>query len=94
MATRFNITDGPSKWDLMLALFDGDGPHRRPCKFSFRESENRQEITSLLQIEDVRRDGGDGELWIMTGFTVDPDVPNQSFYANFSTRDRKGWVQF
>jgi len=32
--TRLLIDDGPSKWHLILALFDGDSKHRRPVTFN------------------------------------------------------------
>ncbi|MBX4210592.1 hypothetical protein KW783_01320 [Candidatus Parcubacteria bacterium] len=34
MATKFTITNGPSKWDLMLSLFDGSSDHRRQVSFT------------------------------------------------------------
>jgi len=95
---RLNITDGPSKLDFMLALFDGDY-HRRKVEFCFEDPQRQPgdpTIPSLsFVVNEVSR--GDGlwdcdENWLFKGyFPGNDNAPARGF---FSTRTRKGWIEF
>ncbi len=97
MAQRSNIVDGPSKFDLMLALFDSDSSHRRTVAFLLENPEAKQgdlQCASLnFVINEVGREDGSGENWLFDGYYK---VADRSGNARgfFSTRTRKGWVQF
>lgn len=80
------ITHGPSKWDLMLGLFDGDSQHRRTIEFSINDTgpSVKMKLMSLM------REDGSGELWIFTGYAFGETSPVKGFY---STRDRTGFIE-
>lgn len=90
-----DIIDGPSKFDLMLALFDGyqnnEGVRsiRRVVFVTNLGQPVRAQITSCA-IED-----GSNESWLISGNFVpvaDPSVAF-SFSGYYSTRRRKGYLQ-
>ncbi len=94
---RWLIVDGPSKCDLMLALFDGDCYHcRRPLTFSLEDPEPEpmapKSVDLPFVIEEIGRKDGSGENWNFKGVYVS----NQKCLAQgfFSTRTRKGWIEF
>lgn len=94
---HFNITDGPSKFDLMVALFDGDCRHRRMVRFSLEDPEASPKYGDIPDHEFVingfTREDGSGESWNFTGY-----YPGSSQGApckgTFSTQIRKGWIEF
>ncbi|MDO8559421.1 MAG: hypothetical protein Q7S23_00075 [bacterium] len=90
------IVDGPSKWDLMLSLFDGDCDHRRPVAFKVRRA-NGFEYSVAVTINEVGREDGSGENWNIHGYlNSDPTgmfkagVPVRCF---FTTKRRTGWLK-
>ncbi len=93
---QLEITDGPSKFDLMLALFDGNCEHRREVVFNLRAGKSTSTlavIDSVVVIDSVTREDGSGESWNFEGRVVD-FVGNPKIIGYFSTRTRKGWVRF
>lgn len=96
----FNITDGPSRWDFMLAIFDGDYLHRREVSFSIedpkRKPENQHISSSLFIIDEVGRQGESDEKWLFNGLGYYPgtDSDRRIVHGFFSTHTRKGWVEF
>ena len=94
MATQeFIINGGPSKLDLMLALFDGDCSHRRLIKLSLvpMHSSNPciQEHEFILNI--VERKDGSGERWMLSGVCTSPaGSKNRHMSAYYCTSDRHG----
>ncbi len=95
---RFNITNGPSKWDLMLALFDGDCHHKRMVRFSLKDLKRDPikdpEIPDLsFVINTLEREDGSGENWNFEGYYPgsSQNGPCQGF---FSIRTRTGWIEF
>ena len=88
MATqRFEICNGPAKWDLMLSLFDGTSTNPRLARFQVHELFGAKTFIPIL-INGVSREDGSGEKWIFTGY-VD-GKPAKGF---FSTQDRHGWIE-
>ena len=62
MATQvLKITEGPSKWDLMLALFDHK-PRSRRVTFKLEGGQEFQLLVLRVQAED-----GSGESWNIDG---------------------------
>lgn len=94
MARRDNIVNGPSKFDLMLTLFDGDSSHRRTVAFLLENPETEPWCGSLnFVINKVEREDGSGENWLFRGYSSDTDK-NLPVKGLFSTRTRKGWIEF
>ncbi len=55
---KSQVMDGPSMWDLMLALFDGDSNHRRNVRFIILADESRpiiEKISLNLTVNSVER---------------------------------------
>ena len=85
---RFEIVNGPSKFDLMLALFDGNCDHRRIVDFTLLSPQKEHKTFSCI-INDLKREDGSGESWLFAGyFGVNP------LHGYFSTKHRKGWIKF
>jgi len=94
MATQKKIIDGPSKFDLMLSLFDGDIQHRRIAKFTLAgDAEIR------VFVDSIEREDGSGESWNITGnihgrviSTALMKAYGEKFEMYFSTKKRKGTI--
>lgn len=96
---RFEIENGPSKWDLMLALFDDTS--RRFVKFLISD---RGDIEVV--ITDVGRGGPEEGKWRLKGYTfgfgvqfdrLGPLPTSTSCHpvsGYFSTKTRKGRIEF
>ena len=94
MATeRRRIYNGPSKLDLMLALFD---PKGRKVEFAVAGPKCSPDIQYLgTTIWCVRRiSGEDGEFWGIEGLAVKTGVSYQcGFKAHYRTDRRTGWFE-
>ena len=85
MATQeFQILEGPSKYDLMLGLFDGNCAKPRLVLFALWDGARTRTVTSVL-LSGVSREDGSGESWIVTGYTNGKRVKGY-----YSTKTRKG----
>lgn len=91
MARRCTIVGGPSKYDLMLALFDGDAFNRR--KVTFQLDDRQIGATVDFFINEAAREDSSGESWAFKGAGK---VAGMSLYAHgcFSTQIRSGWIEF
>ena len=87
MATEtMAIVAGPSKYDLMLGLFEG-----KEAEFTLRYTglaNSPVDHVVRVRILSVGREDDSNESW-MIGFYVGL----QHFRGYFSTRDRKGWIR-
>lgn len=94
---RLNITDGPSKWDLILAIFEGDSLHRREVTFTL---EDRGTTDPNIQWFDQRsfmlngasREDGSGNNWLIHGYFLGATTVHA--HGFYSTRTRDGWLEF
>ncbi len=97
MAHRFEITNGPSKWDLMLSLLDGDSKNRREVVFVVHEGIGHTEGMHV-RIDTLEREDGSGESWnfkgripyILRDFIASTE---KKIEGHFSTRTRKGHLR-
>ena len=80
----FNVVGGPSKFDLMLSLFDGNKQPRRTVEFQLEGV--RDTITAGITM--VQQEDGSGESWNVEGWTT------FNIKAYYCTRDRKGYLTF
>lgn len=80
------ILNGPSKFDLMIALMD---THRRSVEFEIQIKKNWLKVSISM----VQREDGSGESWNFEGRTVNVDSPSD-VKGYYSTRTRKGTVMF
>jgi len=81
------ITDGPSKFDLMLALFRDPGAHHRMdfLTFSIEGCEPNQVMIRSVAVDDDSCEG-----WIIEGFRT--RSKGGRFKATYSTQTRRGMV--
>jgi hypothetical protein len=92
MANCVEIKSGPSKFDLMLALFDCDIDKVRTVSF---ELSNGTEIE--VGISSVEREDGSGESWNINAFiwwlnNQGCYKPNQRIKIYYTTQYRRGRI--
>lgn len=91
MATQdqYNITDGPSKFDLVLALFDG-----KDAKVTLEGKEIVRVNINSVKAEDWKR-----ESWVLDGYNGSVSISGKSllnvgkFTGYYNSRTRKGWLK-
>ncbi len=90
--TQKQITDGPSKFDLMLALFDrAHGP--RPVVFYVKQPD--QPLIMVI-IHELGLEDGSGASWLFKGSTTDSvggRLPSQRVSGYFRTDKRTGYIK-
>lgn len=85
----YQITAGPSKWDLMLALFDNAADQTRELRFDARTSNDNLRTSFDITINGIFVEDGSGESWNIFGRTH-----NKHVKMHYSTRQRKGMILF
>lgn len=80
-STQIDITNGPSKFDLMIALFDMER-EIRDLKFVTPEGD------LYCSILGVSAEDGSGESWCLHGM-----CGANNYEAYFHTRTRRGWFK-
>ncbi len=61
------ITGGPSKMELMLAMFDSSIDQRRPVTFNYYGGNPKFVMSELCYISTVGKEDGSGESFNFTG---------------------------
>ena len=84
---HYLITNGPSKFDLMLSLFDGNKKPRRTVTFQIQGGPGEIEVAVTM----VRQEDGSGESWLFGGHCHN-SIPTLNVNGYFNTRSRKGWL--
>ena len=86
---RFSIVKGPSKFDLMLSLFDGNKEPRRTVELHLEEA--RAPIA--IAITAIEQENGSGESWIFKGYLTNY---RRGFAVSgfYSSSGRKGFINF
>jgi len=97
MATKsLNIVGGPSKWDLMLAVFDRDHEPGREVMLLIEDwtGENRTVNVHVI-IPSIKQEQGSCEAWKFEGTVVDgPDeVLKHRVKGCYDTKARKGKLE-
>ncbi len=84
------IVNGPSKWDLMLAIFDSTS--EKPRRVTFVLHDGRRIEMNLVAIS---REDGSGESWCFEGLVRLSDGECERLLKGyFATRDRRGTLWF
>jgi len=88
------ITAGPSKFDLMLSLFDGNKEPRRTVGFMIQSGKSDFHNRTALEvaITKVSQEDGSGESWCFDGCVVNTR-PQFHVTGWFRTSSRGGWVK-
>ena len=97
MATTFEVMSGPSKFDLMVSLFDGNSRTQKWADFQVKieNSETKFPILVHLRMIGVTREDGSGESWNISFFfkgTHDARAEHGG-HGHYSTRTRKGFLK-
>ena len=83
------ILEGPSKFDLMAALFDG-----KKVQFTFKLGEVTHKVN--MGVSGVAAEDGSRESWLINGFFPTGLIHGPCTFSNFSgyfeTRRRKGHI--
>lgn len=97
METKYNITNGPGKFELSVALF------KKPCKHTYIDFKvddpegGKPFLIMSTIINTVQREDGSNESWIIEGYCMLPEYkdagrPTRSFTAYYHTRHRTGHI--
>lgn len=87
----FRIVNGPSKFDLMLSLFDGNQTPRRTVSFQLEGVEMHIPVAIVM----IEQEDGSGESWNFKGQTRFEGAKG-SFHIKgyFATKGRCGHLEF
>jgi hypothetical protein len=85
----FNTIGGPSKFDLMLSLFDGNKDLRRTVEFRLEGA--REPI--VVAVTSVQQEDGSGERWNFEGRLTNYRR-GFSVRGYYSSNSRKGYITF
>jgi len=93
---QIRIVDGPSRWDLMLSLLDGDYLHRREVYFRLGKEGSALKLRLAVVINLLEREDGTGEKWLFQGNIsgMNPfsrDERRVKGYIDLTTRS--GWLE-
>jgi hypothetical protein len=100
MTNRFVITDGPSKWDLMVSLFEGNKTPRTRVRFTVENYPSPGGLLITAEIDvgivAIQQEDGSGESWNFQGCTNHTYTNKQVgvIRGYYSTRCRRGSYEF
>jgi len=81
---RQDITEGPSKYDLQAAIFDG-----KNVTFTI---EGLGQVK--VRVDDVGIEDGSRENWLIEGYIyLNSPSSQKKFHGFYGTRQRKGWLE-
>lgn len=86
----FNIVGGPSKFDLMLSLFDGNKHPRRTVDFQLEGVNGHIRVA----ITSVEQEDGSGESWNFGGHLWHDTEKHWHVEGYFGTKGRRGTMRF
>ena len=84
------IVDGPSKYELMLALFDRTFEKPRPVRFKIQRRVGYEAVEVWAHILSVGIEDGSGENWNIEVQNIDFSVHHHGYY---STKTRTGLLK-
>jgi hypothetical protein len=97
METKYQITDGPGKFDLSVALFHGRSKSDY-VDFTVDDPDGGKHfLITATTINTVQREDGSRESWNIEGYCMLPDYkdsgrPTHPFKAYFHTQHRHGHI--
>jgi hypothetical protein len=89
MANQYNIIGGPSKFDLMISLFDGALSATKPVEFCVNDCPLQ---IKRIRIVSIGREDGSGDSWNFTGVDTET-TPALRVEGYYSTKNRKGRIR-
>lgn len=103
---RVNIVDGPSKYDLSVALFHGGSSERHKVVFRLKRTDEPVPWVGLASgkpavpaavctINAAEREDGSGENWNFRGYLQGhPSRISSRVSGYYNTQHRTGWIEF
>lgn len=91
---RLNIVNGPSKFEVILSLFDGNAQNRRPVNLVLM-TEKTGIFGRDFFFDSVEREDGSGECWNFSGL-YKPELQSDRLvraHGFYSTQTRKGFLE-
>ena len=100
---QHTVVNGPSRWDLSVALFDRSSVN---CRKVFFVTEPPLSLGFEVQVTSIQAEDGSGESWNIEGYATmigtsegpekNSSVPSPSLrvFIYFRTDRRKGYVKF
>lgn len=88
---RFEISNGPGKFELMVSLLHGELDNRSSVQF---HSEKSFKSPMRVRINSLEREDGSGDCWNLTGFALGYAAHEGKVQGFFRTDSRKGWIEF
>jgi hypothetical protein len=87
---EYSIVRGPSKFDLMISLFNGNGSNRIPVdlELEHRGDASKYKFILRVNIESIEREDGSGESWNFTASSARDSLRPPGF-----KQDEKGWTR-
>ncbi len=96
--TALQIIDGPSKWDLMLSLFEGNPTSRHRVSFTCQKEAETLATVLVVSITAVEQEDGSGERFNFRGYAKDfvwnGAQEGGRVEGYYSTRERYGHITF
>ena len=106
MTAQTQISGGPSKFDLMVSLFDGSQKPRRTVRFGVdsgrrnpvgpRNTEQSGVIYDDMDVDitAIEREDFSGESWFFQGHIANVSVARRGrIHGYYSTKTRSGWFK-
>ena len=95
---RYEIVSGPSKWELMIAFFHNEKPSNREDVHLRAVDKWGKDFAFQIKINSLTEENWESQIWGFTGKVVyicwEAEKPNTPCKGSFSTRSRKGWIEF
>lgn len=96
MAIRATISKGPSKFDLMVSLFEGNPTPRHRVTFTVSPQntiETRFARDLRVSITCIEQEDGSGESWNFKGYVQKDELsPSKIVDGYYSSATRKGYI--
>lgn len=89
MNRQVNITAGPDKFRLMVALFHGTAMEQEPVSFTLQENDHSWKED--IKIYSAQREDGSGDCWNLTGRNMANNCQVKIF---FCLKRRQGQMIF
>jgi len=90
---NIQITDGPSKFDLMCSLFDGKKV-QISCDFNWRDQNRKFKISPKLTVvfQKIGIEDGSRESWVGEVYFCDENYQHQRRKFYYSSKKRTGMI--
>jgi hypothetical protein len=98
MTPHIEILRGPSKFDLMVSLFEGNPTLRKYVQFNIYEQRGGGIMGHSIPVAimGIRQEDGSGESWLFEGYCSDSEWRNREqgyVFGYYSSQTRTGFIR-